>query len=128
MADTVTSQTLADGPKTSVLKFTNISDSTGESAVTKVDASALDPVPTTDLKIQQIWYSTSGMGVNILWDATTNVPAFVIGAGDSGHIDFRCFGGIKNNSGAGKTGDILFSTIGAAANDTYTIILEVSKS
>ena len=128
MADTVTSQTLADGPKTSVLKFTNISDSTGESAVTKVDASALDPVPTTDLKIQQIWYSTAGMGVNILWDATANVPAFVIGAGDCGHIDFRCFGGIKNNSGTGKTGDILFSTIGAAANDTYTIILEVSKS
>ena len=37
MADTVASQTLADGPKTAVLKLTNISDGSGESAVTKVD-------------------------------------------------------------------------------------------
>ena len=30
MADAVTSQTIIDGPKTAVLKFTNISDGTGE--------------------------------------------------------------------------------------------------
>ena len=37
MADTVASQTIQDGSKTAVLKFTNISDGTGESAVIKVD-------------------------------------------------------------------------------------------
>ena len=42
MADAVTSQTLVDGPKKAVLKFTNISDGTGESAVKKVDVSALE--------------------------------------------------------------------------------------
>ena len=41
MADAVTSQTIIDGSKTAVLKFTNVSDGTGESAVTKVDVSAL---------------------------------------------------------------------------------------
>ena len=41
MADAVTSQTLIDGERTAVLKFTNISDGTGESAVKKVDVSAL---------------------------------------------------------------------------------------
>ena len=35
MADAVTSQTIIDGPKTAVLKFTNISDGTGEDAVKK---------------------------------------------------------------------------------------------
>ena len=30
MADAVTSQTFIDGPKTVVMKFTNISDGTGE--------------------------------------------------------------------------------------------------
>ena len=35
MADAVTSQTLVDGEKTAVLKFTNISDGSGESAVKK---------------------------------------------------------------------------------------------
>jgi hypothetical protein len=41
MADTVTSQTIQDGDKIAVLKFTNASDGTGESAVKKVDVSAL---------------------------------------------------------------------------------------
>ena len=41
MADAVTSQTLIDGPTHVVMKFTNVSDGTGESAVTKVDVSAL---------------------------------------------------------------------------------------
>ncbi len=42
MADAVTSQTLVDNDKTLVMKFTNISDGTGESAVKKVDVSALN--------------------------------------------------------------------------------------
>jgi len=41
MADAVTSQTIIDGSSKAVLKFTNVSDGTGESAVTKVDVSAL---------------------------------------------------------------------------------------
>ena len=35
MADAVTSQTIQDGEKTAILKFTNVSDGTGESAVKK---------------------------------------------------------------------------------------------
>ena len=35
MADAVTSQTLIDGPKHAVMKFTNVSDGSGESAVKK---------------------------------------------------------------------------------------------
>jgi hypothetical protein len=41
MADTVTSQTIQDDDRNAVLKFTNVSDGTGESAVKKVDVSAL---------------------------------------------------------------------------------------
>ena len=38
MADAVTSQTiLDDGGKNLIMKFTNISDGTGESAVAKID-------------------------------------------------------------------------------------------
>ena len=42
MADVVTSQTIQDGEKIAVLKFTNVSDGSGESAVKKVDVSALN--------------------------------------------------------------------------------------
>ena len=53
MADAVTSQTLADGPRNVVMKFTNVSDGTGEAAVTKVDVSALAGAPST-VKIMKI--------------------------------------------------------------------------
>mgnify|MGYP003313126533 CR=1 FL=1 len=39
MADTVTSQTIVNGPSKLIMKFTNTSDGTGESAVKKVDVS-----------------------------------------------------------------------------------------
>ena len=41
MADAVTSETLLDGPSDLVMRFRNVSDGSGESAVAKVDASAL---------------------------------------------------------------------------------------
>ena len=41
MADAVASQTIVEGPNKVVIEFTNISDSTGENAVTKVDVDAL---------------------------------------------------------------------------------------
>ena len=126
MADTVTSQTLFDGTDKAVLKFTNVSDGTGEAAVKKVDVSALVDAPTR-VKINKIWYATYGMGVHLLWDATADVLAFAIGADAVGFVDFSSFGGIVNNAGEGITGDLMFTTIGHTAGDVYTIILEVSK-
>ena len=41
MADAVTSQTLMDGERVAIMKFTNISDGTGETAVTKVNVANL---------------------------------------------------------------------------------------
>ena len=41
MADAVTSQTIIDGERNCIMKFTNVSDGSGESAVAKVDVSAL---------------------------------------------------------------------------------------
>ena len=41
MADAVTSQTIVDGDRNCIMKFTNVSDGTGKTAVAKVDVSAL---------------------------------------------------------------------------------------
>jgi hypothetical protein len=43
-------------------------------------------------------------------------------------MDFSSFGGISNNAGTGKTGDIAFTTHYPTAGDTYTIILECIKT
>lgn len=131
MADAVTSQTLADGPKTAVMKFTNVSDSTGESAVTKVDVSALsasaDGDTCTGVTIERIWWQCIGMKVQILWDASSDAFCIELGENQSGSHDYTVFGGLTNNAGSGKTGDIKFTTVGASANDTYTVILYMRK-
>ena len=42
MADAVTSQTILDGERLFIGKFTNLSDGTGETAVVKIDVSTLN--------------------------------------------------------------------------------------
>lgn len=130
MADAVTSQTLIDQDRVAIMKFTNISDGTGESAVLKVDVSALSAPAgkvCSGVNIVRVYASTSGMGVDILWDATTDVVALTLAENQSYEYVFDDFGGIWNNSGAGKTGDIRFTTIGAASGDRYTIVLYMTK-
>jgi hypothetical protein len=127
MADAVTSQTLIDNGRNVVMKFTNISDGTGEAAVTKVDVSALVGAPSA-VKIEKIVAATGGMAVNILWDATTDVTAFVVPSDCSEEFEFCDVGGLVNNAGTGVTGDIKFTTVGHTANDTYSIVLYMKKS
>jgi len=131
MADAVTSQKLFDGERIAIMKFTNISDATGESAVLKVDVSALNPSASggvcDGVSIIKLFAATGGMGVNILWDADTDVTAFIVATDSAYAYDFSKNGGLTNNAGAGKTGDIRFTTIGASTGDTYTIELEMVK-
>ena len=132
MADAVTSQTLVDGEKTAVLKFTNISDGSGESAVKKVDVSALvnNAIGQACARatIEKIWWQCNGMKVKILFDASTDDFCIELGENQSGFHDYTSFGGLKNNAGSGVTGDILFTTVGHSSGDTYTITLEMRKN
>ena len=131
MADTVASQIIEDGPKYSVMKFTNLSDGTGESAVAKIDVSALensaDGDACTGVVIERIWWQCIGMKVQILWNATTNLFCIELGENQSGSHDYTVFGGLTNNAGDGKNGDVLFTTIGATSADTYTVIMYLRK-
>ena len=132
MADAVTSQTLFDGDKHVVMKFTNISDGTGESAVKKVDVSALESDiygnTCSSVAIEKIWWQCIGMKVRMFFDATSDAFIIELGENQSGYHDYSEFGGISNNAGAGKTGDIDFTTVGHSSADTYTIILKMRKT
>ena len=77
MADVVTSQTIQDGGRNLIMKFTNVSDGSGESAVKKVDVSALSSDPMTGkectrVAISKIQFSTVGMSVKVEFDSSTN--------------------------------------------------------
>lgn len=132
MADAVTSQTILDGERLFIGKFTNISDGTGESAVLKIDVSTLTPnaagLACNGVKINKIWAQTQGMSVDILWDADTDLICETIPENQFYLMDYSSFGGFPNNAGTGNTGDVRFSTVGAAAGDRYTITLECIKT
>ena len=131
MADAITSQTIIDGERNCVMKFTNVSDGTGESAVAKVDVSALASnaagVACSEVRVMRISHAVVGMSVQLFFDATSNVLLAELAESSNGHMEFQDFGGIPNNAGSGKTGDILFTTKGHSSGDTYSIVLEMVK-
>ena len=131
MADAVTSQTIIDGERNCVMKFTNVSDGTGESAVAKVDVSALAAnaagVSCSEVRVMRISHAIVGMSVQVFLDASSNVLLMELAESSNGHMDFKDFGGLPNNAGSGKDGDILFTTKGHSSGDTYSIVLEMVK-
>jgi len=131
MADAVTSQTLLDGERLAIMKFTNISDGTGETAVTKVNVANLARngagLACTGVTVNKITSVCHGMEVRMYWDATTDVPFFLGTVNTNYENDFTKIGGITNNAGAGKNGNIVFSTSDQTAGDTYTVVLEMVK-
>ena len=131
MADAVTSQTIIDGERNCIMKFTNVSDGSGESAVAKVDVSALAAnsagVSCSEVRVMRVSHAIVGMSVQLFLNATSNVLLMELAESSNGHMDFADFGGLPNNAGSGKNGDILFTTKGHSSGDTYSVTLEMVK-
>ena len=110
MADTVTIRTLFKGRRHLVMKFTNESDGTGETGVTKVDAtSATNGIvyqgqtitPGVHLKVTKVIYDVKGMSLRVQWHATSNEDMLILGG--FGTQDYRDTGGIQNPGTAALT-------------------------
>ena len=133
MADVVTSTTILDGPRQAVMSFTyQYVDTGNESAVTKVDVSALessvDGDACTAVRIAEVWYSTQGLTVEILSDASTDIFMMHLPADFTDHIDMSAFGGISSSLGTSPVGDVLFTTTGAGTTgDSYNVVLRMIK-
>ena len=132
MADAVTATTVEDGPREAVFYLTNTSDGTGESAVTKVDVSALsslqDGTACTGVRIKKITFTNVGMGVKLLWDASTDVIAAELPADYSDTLDYSDMSGLPNVAASGgNTGDIQLTTVGHSNGDTYSIVIHCLK-
>lgn len=124
MANTVEIQTLVNGQRNLVLKIHIDGDGSGEeTATTIVDVSAYSA---TEVSIQSLQSTLSGFTAEILWDADTDKHAFNIADFDVNQ-DFRRYGGLINNAGAGKTGDIKITTVGLGSGDTGHIVLAMKK-
>ena len=130
MANTQTTQVLIDNAIRSIIKSTITADGiVGDETFTIYDASAYTPA-TTNPKLDKIMvFNTGDVGGILKWNATADVTIFTLPDPDhTMNFDFTDFGGIVNNAGAGKTGDILLTTVGLdTAGDSITLILDIKK-
>ena len=79
--------------------------------------------PGTNLKITALDYDVQGMGVRLTWKATTNQDIAALGNAPQ-QFEWETFGGLRVPAAlAGATGQILLSTVGAAANATLFVLL-----
>ena len=132
MADTVSTQIIQDGSKQAIIKVTAVVGNTDVVTSTMVDVSTLsvDPVSRracTGVVLAKLVYVGVGVGVKLEWDANANVLIFDLPVNWTEDYDFSDYSGIPNNAGAGKTGDIVATTVSPTAGDTYTFIFTVNK-
>lgn len=124
MANVITTQTLNDGPRNLVIKVNISADGSGEESSTSlVDVSSFS---VSEVRLDRIRGELDGFTVTLEWDATSNVDIFTLSDGET-DLKFEDIGGIPNNSGSGKTGDIDFSTNGLVADAKGSFILDLVK-
>lgn len=125
MADAVDVKVLYSGKRRHIVHLTNISDSSGESGVTKVDISTLTVTGFTPTysAIDMIDYNIQGFtSVRLYWDHTTDDEIAVLPAG-MGTLDWNAVGGNVDPRTTGDTGDIKLTTAGGASGATYDITI-----
>mgnify|MGYP001564784837 FL=1 len=124
MAVSATVRKLIDGPRNVAFNLTGLGDGMGqETLVVKVDASALTPPGT--VRVEKLTGTVEFGIVELFWDAL--VPVKFAELSGQFDLDYCRVGGLTNDAGGGKTGDILLSTVGFELNSTYTILLELVK-
>lgn len=129
MADAVNTTVVYESPRYYVVQFTNTSDGTGESDVTKVDVSTLTgPSGETcvDVVLEEITWSIKGFAyVAMEWDADTDDVLETL-AGD-GYKSYEFVAGLHNPKSTGWNGDVLITTGGAVADSIYNIVCTFRK-
>lgn len=125
MPNTITKQTIHDGDRNLVVKVNIAGDGSGDESSTElIDASSYKNAP-SDLKIMRIVGTLSGFALTLEWNASANVDAYTIPGDEDVDIDFSQFGGLPNNAGSGKNGDIDFTTVGLGSEDgSFTLYMK----
>jgi hypothetical protein len=109
---TSTIQILEDGRENTILRFVGNATALGSNTVLIDPATLSDMGPFAGLKagnlrVKKVIFDVEdGLAIDFLWDATTPLE-FETLVGRGTH-DYRDSGGLQNNSGAGKTGKILY--------------------
>jgi hypothetical protein len=127
MANTITKTERLDGSRKYVLEVEITGDGSGdETGASLIDVSGLSPAADA-MAIEKVYFSLDGFSARLLWDADTDVEAYVMPEGEGG-IDFRVVGSpLQNTAGTGKTGDVLLATTGLGSTGHGFIRIEAYK-
>lgn len=124
MADAYVANVVAGGPRTVVVHYTDISDGTGLTDQVILDVSTYTLTngnAATKAAIQEVQWNMQGFtDLVIEWDHTTDEVALVLNG--NGYKDFSLSGNL-NSRGTGQTGDVLLTTVGAAAGSTFDLTI-----
>ena len=147
MANSFTYQVIKDTTEHVVIKLTASFDGSGqESNTSRIQANSLygalnanatpgllssggSALAYYGLSLNRLWYDCgSGGDVQLFWKANTNIPLIIM----NGNGEYDGMGNwttIPNNAKgtAGCNGDIGVVTRGMAANDSYTMVVELRK-
>ena len=132
MANVVTVQTLHDGPAKAVVKVLFTIDTSNLAETVVVDPATLmidqgySVVPNR-VTIEALQFAVdTRVALLLQWKATTNVDAYL--CYDAAEVDFSGFGGLRNNAGAGITGQLVAITTGWTAGAVSgSAVIEVNK-
>lgn len=125
MANTVARRVILNGSRNYVVEFTVVGDGTGEETLTRINETSGDMG--TDNKIMSINYVLNGFNAKLYFDASTDLFAWGLDSDKQETVKFNKVGGLVNNAGTGKTGDLLITTTGLGAGDAGSIIVWFRK-
>jgi len=128
MANTISTQVILDSTRNTIIKITIAGDGSGDESNTIIFNASDYIGGNTSNKIWRIEYSLNNFDADLLWDADTNVPIITLSKNYEQDVCYEFVGGLVNNAGTGKTGDILMSTDGMVGTPTTGhIVLYIKK-
>ena len=124
MAHAIVQQTLVDGHKLTIVKYTIKGDGASVDLNQELlfDASTFLTASLHN-KIMEIDYCLNGFSATLYWDAASPLQALSLAESYPHHMDYWDVGGLVNNGGTGQTGDIKISTSGLSASTKDGFIL-----
>lgn len=143
MANHYTEQRLVDSNKRTVIKISGNLDGTQVSNLVVVDTSTLayamnannqimvsntHPKSAYRVDVVRVYGDVNVTGVlQLRWDGDSNTSFLNLGSSPAIPFEDSYAVTIPNNE-ANTNGDILLTTIGAVANDSYTLFIELEKN
>lgn len=145
MANKIVEQKLVDNNKRTLIKYVFLSDGSAEANTRLIDASNLrfalnangyimqsntHPKSVYRTTIKRVFGTAKSSGyVKLQWEGDANSEIITF-ASTPFDYDFSSMGdgAVISNPEANATGDILFSTVGAAANDCFTLFVDLRKN